>query len=344
MIVLLVAAVACSLGCRREEPKSGADTFGQALRRLTNATEPGHMAGPLKRMAELAKSAPNEDLKMAARFELARGWLRLGILTGVGSKRAEAGRVMNELALTPDDVTAHFNAVATSEALKGQKLPGWATDGAELVSALTGKGLEQADRNRIIAKHALGGGGFEPEAAAVIFSYLARMPPRKAVTQAQSDKAVRDVMRYVCPDAAAKLAIDDVRERRMLAFALECVDDPIWEGKDVVALAKGEPCAGFSPSTDGLGLKTAVHAWFNLLFAAYIKGGEGGQPILIHRLFPAPMGCQLVTDLVQRLDEPTETTKKAGVAPGTGQPTAAPAEPTAAPAEPTAAPAEPETP
>ena len=321
MRLLLAALLLLGAGCKKDEAEEKPG-LRKALGRLTAAIAPADFEKPLKQLGELAVGPETDRSTHAARFERARAWLRLAILTRIPRFAADASRVLGASGATSaEEIAAALDAVAKEASLSDTDLPKWAAEGAALHRADAELSKDPpATRFRTVSETALGGGGFAPEAAAMIFARMIRVDtadpkatdpkaadPKAAEAKAADKKAapapdpgkpVRNVVRYACPDAVALLAPADKgpgRPERLAAFAKACAQAPWFKGMDVAALAKGPPCAKLPVAGEGAEARLLVAAFFNRLFQAFEAGGAGGQkPMIFYQHFPVEGGCQVI--------------------------------------------------
>jgi len=297
MRLLLALVVPLAIGgCQTKPEGKKKPEFKRVLGRIHSAVAPADLEWPLKRMSELRTKADKPDVQMAARFELARGWLRLGVLSGVGRDSAEADRVMASTGMkTPKDILAEFEKVASAESVKETNLPTWSKEGARLATAL----LDNVHAD--VTEIALAGGSFSPEASAIVFTYLIRLLPKpaegvKAPPAKLIGRQLRQVVRYACPDAAKLLKPTEGgpdKTARLTAFAAACAKASWFEGVDLKATAASSPCASLEVTGAGVEAKTVLAAFFNLLLTSYEKLGPNTPPLIASR-FPVAGACQEV--------------------------------------------------
>lgn len=298
----VAALLVLAAGCKKDEATP--PSFEDAYKRLQQADKPADFEWPLGQMSELATESDRSDIRLAARFELARGWLRLGILTGVPVDTAEASRVLAATGMqNPQDIVSRFEAVAAASDVGGTPLPTWAVEGAALAKALAGTEGTEAERLSTVTRTALGSGAFSPEAAAVIFSHMVRLAPSEAeIPPDRKRRQLYNVVRYACPVAMAELPAEgDITAERRVAFAAACKTAPWLSAADIPTLANGAPCAATGTVVGADEAHQVLAAFFNLLLTAYQRPGPSGQPTVFYRRFPVEGGCQVLTELMGRL-------------------------------------------
>ena len=301
-------------GCKKEAAKSGPE-FKRAYTRLQAAVEPADFEWPLKKMAEVIASDAKPDIKAAARFELARGWLRLGVLSSIPRDRQDANRVLKVTKLEhPKLIVEHLTAVAGAAEISGSDLPKWAKQGLPLAKALgTEEGGTPAQRHTAVSTVALSDSPFAADAGALIFSYLIRVPPKaQPGQQAPPDafvwKQTVSAVRYACPKAA-EAHLGKTRATSDLAkFQAACSTSPLMVGRPLAKLAQEAPCPALPLVGDHPDLRTTVAAFFNRLLTSY--SNSGAPPAYANR-FPVEGGCALTARLMDELTAPIPDVKAA---------------------------------
>ncbi len=315
--VLVVALTCFSNGCKKKENEEGKG-YQRALQRLHSAIAPRDFEWPLQRFSEIAKSAAPADLKLGARFELARGWLTLGLLTKNTRDQVEALRVLKATGWRDDggSIVEAFEAVATADKIAGTDIVEYAKEGALLARAVSTDFGTRQERLRTVTDIALGNGVFSPIAAAWILTVVAELPPPKVRTGKQSvkldrrqvDRDLGRVLRYACPNAGDLLKPTKipVRAQRLQAWAKACVSEASWlKGKSPDEVAMQGPCASLDPLKEpSMEARRIVVAFFNVLLVAYERGGGGMKPPAIYSRFPAEYGCSVTGNLVEWLLAP----------------------------------------
>ena len=310
--ISLIASVVFGLslglsGCKKEAAKHGSD-FKRAYTRLQAAVEPADFEWPLKKMADVIAGDAKPDIKAAARFELARGWLRLGVLSSIPRDRQDANRVLKATKFEhPKLIVEHLTAVAAVAEIGGTDLPKWAKQGLPLAKALgTEDGGSPAERHATVSTVALSDSPFAADAGALIFSYLIRVPPKaQPGQQAPPDAFVWamtvSAVRYACPKAA-EAHLGKTRALSDLAkFQAACATSPLMAGQPLAKLAQGAPCPALPLVGDHADLRTTIGAFFNRLLTSY--SNSGAPPVYANR-FPVEGGCALTARLMEELTAP----------------------------------------
>lgn len=301
----LVLAMVAGAGCKKKKEGAG-KTYQRALQRLQSAVDPGEFEWPLQRFGEIAKGDAGKETKLGAQFELARGWLTLGLLTQVEGPHTQAAKVLQTTGWKEKAIIENFDAVVAAGKIEGTDLVAWAKEGARLARAVRSNEGTRERRLTTITEVALGGGVFSPIAVGWIFSevreFAVRAGPNpkalkeKKLDRSKIDRQLRAILRHACPTATAQLiARKDGPDRpaRSASWAAACTKEAAWlGGKTPDEVAKAGPCAGLEPSKGSSPeARTMVVAFFGALTAALAKGGQGQKPPSIYKHFQPDQGC-----------------------------------------------------
>ncbi len=278
--IACLALIFLAPGCKKNKDKKQPN-FARAHQRIRAANSPADYEWPLKRLKEIESSDAKADVKAAASFELARGWLQLGVLSGVPRDAAEAGRVLTSTGLKdPEgDIAKRFDGIGADVEIGGAPLGPWAKDGARLTRAF----LE--DDEATISELALADSAFKSEAAAIVFTWMLK------AGDASDKRALRKVVSFACPKAAKQLEADQVD---LAKFGADC-GQATW----MATPAESPPCPNLQPNNAA---QKAVATYFQKLLQEFGKGSPAGPvPKAFETRFPVNGGCTMVGTLLTRL-------------------------------------------
>ncbi|MFT7623589.1 MAG: hypothetical protein ACI9WU_002772 [Myxococcota bacterium] len=282
ILVGLVGVVACATGCKKDQARKQV-SFKSVYERLQSALAPADFEFPLRRLRELEDTASKDDVKAAARFELARGWLRLGVLSGVPQDSADARRVMAVTGMKEpeESIAKRFDTIG-DVMLGDMDLGKWGKDGGSLTRAFVG------DDSATISQIALGDGAFSSEAAAIIFTWMIK------VGDGSDSKSVRQILSFACADEA-DLYKGSATDHAALGAA--CAKAP-WASTPA---PEKTPCGALT-SVGANPAQVAVEGYFQKLLAAYGKGSASGPvPDVFLSRFPVEGGCAVAKQVVDLL-------------------------------------------
>ena len=306
---LLIGALLGLGACKKSEDKEKPN-FSTALKRLNAAVAPVDFEWPLVHLRTISDGDGKEDTRNAARFELARGWLRLSVLTMLPGEAREAGRVLTATGCKkPENIIAAFDQVANAGEIEGTEIPAWAKDGAALVRAVGSEEGEAADRRAAVTEMALGKGAFSSAAASFVFVDLLVVPPRKLpegvkpFEEKEVERRLRKVVRYACPKDYGLLKAKEggpARADRLAALAVACKPDAWLGGKDLQTLATKGVCGDLA-GKDASAARTLMAAFLNRLIGAYSEPGSTPKPAVLHARFSAQRLCPASMSFLDRL-------------------------------------------